>query len=52
MGAGTKAGKAADIPVIGLLTSQPAARLTEAGACHNIRDYTEMMKLLEEAGAL
>ena len=50
--AGVSAGVAAKIPVIGLLTSQTEQRLTEAGTCHNITDYTGMLKLLEEAGAL
>ena len=48
--AGTSAGVAAKIPVVGILTSQTAQRLTEAGTCHNIKDYTGMLELIKEAG--
>ncbi len=44
-GAGAAAGAAAGVPVVGMLTSQTAERLTKAGAVRCVRNYTELLAL-------
>ncbi len=46
---GTAAGTAAGVPVVGMLTSQTAERLTKAGAVRCVRNYKELLALADGA---
>lgn len=42
--AGTAAGVAAGVPVVGILTSQTKERMEKAGVSITIKDYTELVQ--------
>ncbi len=42
-GAGTAAGVAAGVPVVGILTSQTKERMEKAGVSLTIKDYSELL---------
>ena len=42
--AGTAAGVAAGVPVVGVLTSQTKERMERAGVSLTIKDYTELVQ--------
>lgn len=41
--AGTAAGVAAEVPVVGILTSQTKERMLKAGVSLTVTDYTELL---------
>lgn len=45
--AGLAAAVAAGVPAVGILTGQPEQALRQAGACHIISDYTQLLDLLQ-----
>ena len=46
--AGTAAGVAAGVPVVGILTSQTKERMEKAGVSITIKDYTELVQRAKE----
>ena len=46
--AGTAAGVAAGVPVVGVLTSQTKERMERAGVSLTIKDYTELVQRAKE----
>ena len=49
--AGTAAGVAAEIAVVGILSSQTKERMLQAGCSLTVNDYTELLALAKEQEA-
>jgi phosphoglycolate phosphatase-like HAD superfamily hydrolase len=52
LGAGVTAGKAANIPTVGILTSQAPERLLAAGATITVKDYHELLAHVQQGAPI